>query len=130
MKKKRFKYLLLFLLLLIIEVIIALYIKDNFIRPYIGDVLAVVVIYCFLRVVFPENFKLMPLYLFLFALFAEFMQYFNIVKILGLGNNRLISTLLGATFDWKDILCYAAGALLIFLAEAIFERKRTHDFSI
>jgi hypothetical protein len=32
-----------------IEVLIALYIKDNFIRPYVGDVLVVILLYCLIK---------------------------------------------------------------------------------
>ena len=37
-------------ILLTIEVLIALFVHDAFVRPYIGDVLVVVVIYTFVRI--------------------------------------------------------------------------------
>ncbi len=43
------RYLSAFFILLTIEVFIALFVHDNFIRPYIGDVLVVIVIYTFIR---------------------------------------------------------------------------------
>ena len=46
-KAGRWRYFVIFLLLLIIEVLIALYVHDDFIRPYIGDVL---VIFTFLAI--------------------------------------------------------------------------------
>lgn len=49
-QKQRIKYGAAFLLLLCVEVLIALYVHDDFIRPYIGDVLVVGVVYCFLRI--------------------------------------------------------------------------------
>lgn len=43
------RYFLLALLFFIIEVLIALYVKDNFVRPYVGDYLVVMLIYCAVR---------------------------------------------------------------------------------
>lgn len=45
MKKSRLSYFIVFIIVLIIEVIIALYVHDNFIRPYVGDILAIICIY-------------------------------------------------------------------------------------
>ena len=44
--KKRLPYLLAFILLLLLEIIIAVFVHDRFIRPYVGDVL-VTVLLCF-----------------------------------------------------------------------------------
>ena len=41
-------------ILLLTEVLIALYVHDAFVRPYIGDVLVVIVIYTFIRIFVPE----------------------------------------------------------------------------
>ncbi len=40
-KQKRLAYLLAFVLLLVVEVCIALFVHDAFVRPYVGDVLPV-----------------------------------------------------------------------------------------
>ena len=40
--KKRFFYIISFLVIFCIEVLIALYVRDCFIRPYVGDMLVVV----------------------------------------------------------------------------------------
>ena len=42
--KKRIFYIISFLVIFCIEVLIALYVRDNFVRPYIGDVLVVVLV--------------------------------------------------------------------------------------
>ena len=43
------KFFLLALLLFIVEVMIALFVHDNFVRPYVGDYLVVMLIYCAVR---------------------------------------------------------------------------------
>lgn len=117
--KKRIMFFLLFLIFTIVEVLIAIFVNDNFIRPYIGDMFVVVVIYCFIRMFLPERIKLLPLYIFFFAAAIEILQYINFVKLLGLQKNKIFSIMLGSTFDIKDIICYAAGCILLFAVEAI-----------
>lgn len=122
--KKRAAYLAAAALLLGIEFFIALFVHDRFVRPYVGDMLVVILIYMFVRIFVPEKVKLLPLYIFLFAAAVEVLQYFKIAALLGVENNRVLSVLLGSTFDWKDIACYAAGCLLLGVYEAVRARKR------
>ena len=112
--KKRFFYIISFLLIFCIEVLIALYVRDNFIRPYVGDMLVVVLVYSFL----PTGIPRMPFYVFLFACFVEVLQYFRLVETLGI-TNRAARIILGSTFDWADIACYAVGCVFIVLFERI-----------
>lgn len=114
MKKRRIIYALLFLTVLLSEILIALFVNDNFVRPYVGDMLVTVLICCFLRIFFPTGVKLLPVYVFLFAAAVEVCQYFDIVKLFGLEGNRFISVLLGRTFSFPDIICYAVGCVLFF----------------
>ena len=118
--KKRLFYLFATLVLLAIEVLIALFVHDDFVRPYVGDMLVVVVIYTFVRIFVPQKCRLLPLWIFLFAVAVEVLQYFEIVRLLGLSENRFMSVLIGGTFDWKDIACYAVGCGLLGLYERFF----------
>ena len=104
-------------ILLAIEVFIALFVHDDFVRPYIGDVLAVIVVYTFVRIIVPEKCALLPLFVFIFAVCVEVLQYFDLVTLLGLENNRFLKILLGSVFDLKDIMCYAIGCALLGIYE-------------
>lgn len=117
MKKTRLTYALLFLSVLLSEILIVLFVNDDFVRPYVGDMLVTVLICSFFRVFIPKGAKLLPVYVFLFASAVEVCQYFDIVKLFGLEGNRFISVLLGRTFSFPDILCYAAGCILFFGVE-------------
>lgn len=121
--KLRITYILIFILLFTIEVSIALFVHDNFVRPFIGDVLVVMLVCAFLRIFVPEKVKLMPVFATLFAVLIETLQYFDFVKLLGLENNPIISTALGRTFDIRDIICYIIGGVLFFTAEIILRRS-------
>ena len=116
-QKMRIYYAAATLLLLAVEVIIALFVHDDFIRPYMGDVLAVIVVYTFIRIIVPEKFALLPLFVFIFAVGVEVLQYFDLVTVLGLENNRFLKILLGSVFDIKDIICYAIGCALLGVYE-------------
>lgn len=122
--KKRVCYLIVTVLLLTIEVLIALYVNDRFIRPYVGDMLVVIVIYTFVRIFVPEGWSLFPLAIFIFAIFVEILQWFHIVDVLGLSDSRFFSVLIGGVFDWKDILCYGLGCALLGLYEYVIRRKQ------
>ena len=115
--KKRIGYVLATLGIFIIELLIALFVRDNFIRPYVGDMLVVVLIYTCVRIFLPGKPRLLPLYVFLFAVLTEGLQAVNIVELLGLSDNRFFSVLIGTTFDLKDIACYGAGCMLCGLWE-------------
>ena len=95
------KYLCAFIAVFIIEAIIAVFIHDNFIRPYLGDVLVVVLIYCFIKTFVRNETNLLPLYIFIFAVLVELGQYFNLAKLLGLSDYKIS--------DMKDIACYLVG---------------------
>ena len=105
-------YLIATLVLLATEVCIALFVHDGFVRPFIGDVLVVILIYTFIRIFIPEKVRWLSLYVFIFAVLAEVLQYFRIVEVLGLQDNKVMSTVIGTSFDIRDILCYFVGCVL------------------
>ena len=123
MMKKRLFYGISAIILIAVEVLIALFEHDSFIRPYCGDILVVVVVYCLVRIIVPENCKLLPLYVFFFAALVEILQFFHIVDLLGLGKITFFRILIGGTFDFRDLLCYVAGCVLLGAWEAWNSRR-------
>lgn len=121
-RKKRIAYGIATVVLFVIELLIALFVHDKFIRPYVGDVLVVVLIYTFVRMLLPEGVRLLPLYIFLFAAGVEVLQYFKIAEVLGLSDNRILSVVIGSVFDVKDIVCYGVGCGLLFVYEYAKEK--------
>ena len=122
--KKRFFYLIATVLLIAVEVLIALYVHDRFVRPYVGDVLVVIVLYTFVRIFLPDGCRLLPLFVFLFAACVEGLQAIHITEKLGLADNRFFSVLIGGTFDIRDILCYAIGCAAVFITEILLRRRK------
>ena len=122
MKKMRILYAGSFLALLVIEVLIALFVRDEFIRPYGGDILVTILLCCFVRIFLPKGLRGLPIYVMVLATAVEVGQYFHLVKLLGLQNNQFFSTLLGTSFSFYDLLCYAAGCVIFYIAEKMIRK--------
>lgn len=126
--------------LLLIEIGIALFVHDRFVRPYGGDILVTVLLCCIWRGFIPLSSRkasrredvqdsvpeemppsafqcLMPLWVFLFACFVEILQAVDIVNLLGLGGNTFFRIIIGTSFSFVDILCYAVGCICYAIAE-------------
>lgn len=112
-----------FVLLFLIEAGIALWVHDQLIRPYVGDMLVVVLVYLFVRIFFPKGIRRLPLYVFLFAAAVEVTQYFDLVRLLGLWHCRAARIILGSVFDWKDIACYGVGCLFLWQVQKRLKLK-------
>jgi hypothetical protein len=111
------KYFLLAIIFFITEVFIALFVRDGFIRPYVGDYLVVMLIYCAVKTFA----KAAPLKtaagVLIFSYVIEVLQYLDIVERLGLSGNAIAKTVIGYGFEWWDILAYTLGVITILIME-------------
>ena len=123
LKNNRLTYLLIFFGLLATEIVIALFVNDAFVRPYVGDLLVTLLICCLCRVIIPANVRLLPVFVFIFAAVVEIGQYFDLVALLGLADNRIISIALGRTFSWMDLVCSAVGCAAAFALDQTIIKK-------
>ena len=111
------------ILILAAEIYIAICVKGGFVRHYAGDVLAVILLYALARATFSAPPLNLPLKIFAFAAALELAQYFGAVQILGI-ENKILKVMIGGTFDFADLLCYAAGCVLAGAYEK-FEKRRS-----
>ncbi|MVN22821.1 ribosomal maturation YjgA family protein [Mucilaginibacter arboris] len=111
------KYFFLALLLFVTEVLIAVYLHDAIIRPYGGDFLVVILIYCFVKSFLNTPVKATALAVLLFSYLIETLQYFHIVDILGLEKSTIARIVIGTSFSWTDLLAYTLGILLVLIIE-------------
>lgn len=127
MKKKGFPvrliYLLGFAVIFLLEILIALYVDDAFIRPYGGDILVVILLGCLYRSILPRGSLWLSGGLFVFATAVEVAQYFQFVDRIGLGHITFFRILLGTSFAWADIWSYGAGCLIFLAADFLLQRK-------
>ncbi|MBB6371380.1 DUF2809 domain-containing protein [Chryseobacterium shigense] len=110
------KYLILTIIIFLIEVLIATKLAHIFlVRAYLGDVIVVMLLYTFVKSFVKINNEKLILGILFFSCIVEFAQYFTIAEKLGFRSGSLMYIVIGNSFSWIDILCYAAGCLLLFL---------------
>lgn len=120
------KYFLISIFIFLIEVLIATKLKDVFfVRAYLGDVIVVILLYTLVKSFFRVNNQKLIGGILIFSCMVEFAQYFNIAEKLGFRQGSLMYIVIGNSFSWIDILCYAAGCLLIYLFVKMTENKTT-----
>ncbi len=110
-----------FILLFLTEVLIALFVRDSFVRPYLGDVLAVMTVYCGARIIFPKKFAFLSAAVLILAVIVELVQLTDFASLFGEGS--VIAVLLGSTFDFKDLLCYTVGGIICGVTDFIKYRQ-------
>lgn len=112
-------YLAITVFLFIIEIMIASFMHDNIIRPYGGDFLVVILIYCFIQSFLNLPVVKLSIGVLIFAYTLEIMQYFKLVELLGLAHIQLAKTIIGIHFEWIDMLVYTLGIAAVLIIEKI-----------
>lgn len=115
-------YFILSLLLLATEIIIIAYTNDAYIRPFVGDFLWVILIYCLIKTIVKSDVNLTVVGVLLFAVVIEVLQYFHILNLLGLQGSAIACIIMGTDFAWTDILMYTLGMLMVWLTERSVKR--------
>ena len=110
-------YLLLAAVIFGLEVLIALFVHDKFVRPYVGDFLVVIFLYCLVRAFLKVSVLQACIGVLVFSYFIEIMQYLDWVTRLGLQDNRLARIVMGVTFEWHDLLAYTLGVMFVYWIE-------------
>ncbi len=110
--------------LFIVEVSIAIFVHDKFIRPFAGDFLVVIMLYCGVKSFIVNNVFVVALSVLLFAYFIELLQYLKLIRYIGLQHSRLANIILGKYFTWHDIISYTLGIIAVLCTEKWFLKKR------
>lgn len=116
--KKRLPYLITAAILLLTELYIGIFVDDAFIRPYGGDILVTALLCCCFRCAVPDKWRWMPLGIFAFSVGVEFFQLIAGPYLRG----SVLGIILGSSFSWLDILCYALGCVLFAATEHLFKK--------
>lgn len=119
MARLNLTYFLLTLLLLGVEIFIGACMHDAVIRPYGGDLLAVVLLYCAVRSFWELPLVPLALGILVFSYLVETGQYFHLADRLGFTRPSLMRTLIGTYFTWTDILSYTLGIGLVLVTEGL-----------
>ncbi|MCI1187607.1 DUF2809 domain-containing protein [Hymenobacter sp. DH14] len=117
-------YLLAATLLLLLEIYIAGAVHDAIIRPYAGDLLAVIFLFCFASSFLTAPPRRVLLAVLGIAYLLEGLQYVHLLALLGLEHSRLARLVLGSRFAWGDMLAYSLGAVFLLAVAALHRRLR------
>ena len=115
---------------MLLEIFIALFMRDSFVRPFLGDFLVVILLYMIIRSFFPIGAPWLPAGVFAFSVLVEILQFFHIVDILHLSDNRFMSVLIGGVFDWKDILAYFLGCLVCAFSYFVLSKAVSQKLTV
>lgn len=115
------KSFIIFCTIFLIEVLIAKFIDDSIIRPYVGDILVVILIYYFIKAFIATKSIYIIIGSLFFAYLVEIGQYFHIADVLAV-ENKILRIIIGSSFSWGDIVCYTIGGIICFL----FNKKQHH----
>jgi hypothetical protein len=111
------KYFFLSAVLFVVLVLIAVFVKDRFVRPYFGDYLVVIFLYCAAKTFLKVSPSKIAVAVLIFSYLIEVLQYFKFVEFLGLEDVLIAKTVIGYGFDWLDLIAYTLGILTVLLLE-------------
>lgn len=110
-------YFVMFIILLITETLIAIFLKTGFIRHTVGDFLVVILLYCFFKSFIKGKSFQVALFVFIISYTIEFLQLTNFLEWLNLHDNAIAKTILGSTFHFSDLIAYTLGIITILIFE-------------
>lgn len=110
-------YFILFLILLIIEILIATFLKSGFIRHTFGDFLVVILLYTLIKSILKTKSLYIALAVLIIAFSIEFLQLANLLDYLNLRDNLLANLILGSHFSIQDLIAYTLGVICSFLID-------------
>lgn len=110
--------------LFLLLVYIALFVNDQFVRPFLGDVLVVIWLYLLLQAFLKIKPYTLAFWTLLFSYAIELAQRYNVLELLGLQDIKVARIILGSTFDWFDILAYTLGWLVIVIGHYVYKANQ------
>ncbi len=115
------KYFLWTILLFTVEICIALFVHDRIVRPYVGDLLVVILLYCFVKSFIKISIWKAAIGVLIYAYVIEVLQALKLIYWHGLQHNKIARTIIGISFQWLDLLAYTVGIVIVLVLE--FNRK-------
>lgn len=115
MKNINKTYLAISILLLVVEIAIALFINDQFIRPIFGDYLASILLFYMIATFSKLSENKIAFITLLISYTIEILQYIHILELLHLDKIKILKIVLGNSFSWTDMLAYTLGILTVLL---------------
>ena len=123
--KKRLPYIIIFIGIFAVETCIALFVHDDLVRPYIGDVIVMWAVYCLAQIILGGRFGSYKVAVgsLIFAFFVELLQKIRIVDVLGI-KSPVLRTIIGTSFAPADLICYLAGTAVTVAGIWLYRKKK------
>lgn len=128
-KRARIIYAAIFVILLAVEILIGMYVHDSFVRPYIGDMLVVILLWAAVRMIIPYEIVWLSGAIYIFSVIVELTQLIPLVDFLEI-ENRLIRVIMGTSFAYADLFAYAAGCAVTAVIDLVLFRKRKKIYDV
>ena len=122
MTRFSYRYFLLAVGLFMLEIGIARFAHDRFVRPYVGDFLATILLYCLLKSVWLAPAGRVVAVALLVSYGIEVAQLAHVLSWLGWQQSAAARLVLGSQFEWGDMLAYTLGAALVLGLERAWGR--------
>ncbi len=109
-------------IVLLAEIGIALFVRDRWVRPHGGDVLAVILVYVAVRAVTRWSVGTSVTVALGVAVAVELGQYVGILRRIGLDHVPVVRVVMGTGFDPADFVSYGIGGLIVVVVERLRRR--------
>lgn len=130
MNRRLVYFILTFVCFIFCILILILLSSQPVIRGFVGDIIVTILIYCFVKIFIDFNPLKLSVAVLVFSYLVEVLQYFNLIDIIGLGNNQIARIIIGATFDYRDLFAYTLGILIIYFIDSrMLYNKLIYGFS-
>jgi hypothetical protein len=116
-------YFLIAILLFIIEILIAKY-ATGFLRHTIGDYLAVMFVYTFIKSIFKISIEKAILITFAISFIVEFLQLSDLQNLYPSEYSKTFKLILGTSFSIGDLVAYTLGVITIYLVESYLKKAK------
>ena len=110
------RHFLITILLFASETAIAYFHFNSFIRGFLGDMLVILLLYSFLKIFIRNQVLKTSISVLAFAYVVELLQLFKLTEKLNI-HSEILLTIIGSVFDWRDLIAYTLGFLVILLIE-------------
>ena len=115
MKNINKTYLAISILLLVVEIAIAIFVNDQFIRPIFGDYLASILLFYMIATFVKLSENKIAIITLTISYIIEVLQYIHVLELLNLDKIKILNIVLGNSFSWTDMLAYTLGILTVLL---------------
>ena len=108
-----------FLMILLTEVLIAVFLKTGFIRHTFGNYLVVILLYCLFRSFISGKPIRIALFVLCIAYTVELLQLTTYLEYFNLQNSYAAGLILGSSFSFGDLLAYTLGIITVIIPQIL-----------